>query len=181
MGLSRVHQTHADVRPVHHISSSTMADCETGQCPPEQVKEQEQAPVYHAPAEVVTSHADAARPHDPLDPSTFIAPLSGPPPAITIEFCDRVSAVSSRSTLFNTLPVPMVRRPSDNRSSLSSRNRRFRLIRLPILLITIVCTGCTGPHGSRQSSFLRFHPRPSPLSPSSPSTRPKRGVASESG
>jgi hypothetical protein len=67
-----------------------MADCDTGQCPP-LGQEPQQAPVYHAPAAVTaTSHADASRPHDPLDPATFVPPLPGSPPAITIEFCDRV-------------------------------------------------------------------------------------------
>ncbi|CAE6426938.1 unnamed protein product [Rhizoctonia solani] len=62
-----------------------MADCETDQCPP--------APVYHAPAEVHISTAattTTTTATNTLDPTTFIAPRSGPAPSVVIEFCDRV-------------------------------------------------------------------------------------------
>ncbi|KAG8716109.1 hypothetical protein FRC11_009158 [Ceratobasidium sp. 423] len=52
-----------------------MADCETDQCPPA-------APVYHTPAEVKVSQP---KPHDPLDPTTFIPPAGGPSPGIVID------------------------------------------------------------------------------------------------
>ncbi|CAE7053470.1 unnamed protein product [Rhizoctonia solani] len=76
-----------------------MADsCETGQCPP--------APVYHAPAEVKIAQE---KPHDPLDPTTFVAPGFSSSPGIVIEFCDRC-----RWWVFF---------PSDNRIERSADNR----------------------------------------------------------
>ncbi|CEL57778.1 hypothetical protein RSOLAG1IB_02522 [Rhizoctonia solani AG-1 IB] len=79
-----------------------MADCETDQCPP--------APVYHAPTEVHISTAGATKAHDPLDPSTFVAPQSGPAPSVVIEFCDRCRwlhrATWTQTELFLTFPPP---------------------------------------------------------------------------
>ncbi|ELU41754.1 hypothetical protein AG1IA_04226 [Rhizoctonia solani AG-1 IA] len=70
-----------------------MADCETDQCPP--------APVYHAPAEVHISTAattTTTTATNTLDPTTFIAPRSGPAPSVVIEF--------SR-LIYSMLAVPM--------------------------------------------------------------------------
>ncbi|CAE6529220.1 unnamed protein product [Rhizoctonia solani] len=52
-------------------------NCETGQCLP--------APVYHAPAQVQVVQE---KPHDPLDPTTFVAPRFSTAPGIVVEFCD---------------------------------------------------------------------------------------------
>ncbi|KAF8609339.1 hypothetical protein BDV93DRAFT_518172 [Ceratobasidium sp. AG-I] len=87
-----------------------MADCETGICEPQDATAA--APVYHEPATVTSSHAQTSPPvHDPLDPSTFVAPRPGSAvPAIIIEFCDRCRwlhrATWVQTELFITFPPP---------------------------------------------------------------------------
>ncbi|KAI0069028.1 hypothetical protein BV25DRAFT_1874474 [Artomyces pyxidatus] len=57
--------------------------------------------------------------YDPLDPATFVPPQSGPPPSVTIEFCDRCRwrvfarrlhrATWTSTELFVTFPTPALR------------------------------------------------------------------------
>ncbi|KAF8680096.1 hypothetical protein RhiXN_00666 [Rhizoctonia solani] len=86
-----------------------MADCETDQCPP--------APVYHAPAEVHISTAattTTTTATNTLDPTTFIAPRSGPAPSVVIEFCDRY-ACSADGMFFSPSHLIIATECPDNR------------------------------------------------------------------
>ncbi|OBZ76658.1 hypothetical protein A0H81_03550 [Grifola frondosa] len=69
-----------------------------------------------------------AKPHDPLDPSTFIPPSPLPTPSITIEFCDRCRwlhrATWVSTELLLTFPTPALKAISILPLNSEETNRR---------------------------------------------------------
>ncbi|CUA76775.1 hypothetical protein RSOLAG22IIIB_02249 [Rhizoctonia solani] len=108
------------------MTDNTNADCETGQCAP--------APVYHAPAEVQITQP-MTRPHDPLDPTTFVAPRFSTSPGIVVEFCDRCRwlhrATWTQTELFLTFPPPALTSITLIPLNSTETGGRFRVWLLP--------------------------------------------------
>ncbi|CAE6442726.1 unnamed protein product [Rhizoctonia solani] len=99
-------------------------NCETGQCLP--------APVYHAPAQVQVVQE---KPHDPLDPTTFVAPRFSTAPGIVVEFCDRCRwlhrATWTQTELFLTFPPPALSSITLVPLNSAETGGRFRVWLLP--------------------------------------------------